>query len=176
MTAASSGNSASSGPRLSSTTNPTDLLVGANYVMTLTTGPGTGFTKRLITSPDGDIAEDRMVTATGSYSATAPLSPSGTWIMQMVAFRTPSGAVVRPTVSSVSPNGGSTAGGTAVTITGANFAAGATVAFGSTAATKVVVVNSTTITATTPAGNPGPVTVTVTVNGLSGSLASGFTY
>ncbi|MGO9228064.1 MAG: beta strand repeat-containing protein, partial [Bryobacteraceae bacterium] len=176
VTAAGTGNSASSGTASVATTNPTDLLVGANYVMTLTTGPGTGFTKRLITSPDGDIAEDRMVTATGSYSATAPLSPSGTWIMQMVAFRTPSGAVVRPTVSSVSPNGGSTAGGTAVTITGANFAAGATVAFGSTAATKVVVVNSTTITATTPAGSAGAATVTVTVNGLSGSLASGFTY
>jgi nitrogen fixation protein FixH len=42
----------------------------------------------LLTTPEGDIAEDRMVTATGSYSATAPLS-SGQWIMQMVAFRTP---------------------------------------------------------------------------------------
>src|SRR5262249_11737257 len=41
------------------------------------------------TSPDGDIAEDRMVTATGSYLATAPAS--GSWIMQMVAFRTQSG-------------------------------------------------------------------------------------
>ena len=38
--------------------------------------------------------------------------------------------VVSPTVTSVSPNTGSTAGGTAVTITGTNFAAGATVTFG----------------------------------------------
>ena len=52
--------------------------------------------------------------------------------------------VVPPTVSSVSPNSGSTAGGTAVTITGTNFAAGATVTFGGTAATNVVVVSSTT--------------------------------
>src|SRR5207247_2307674 len=52
----------------------------------------TGFTSRLLTSPDGDIAEDRMVTATGSYSATtAALSPAGPWVMQMVAFRTPTG-------------------------------------------------------------------------------------
>ena len=36
-----------------------------------------------------------------------------------------------PTVSSVSPNNGPVAGGTAVTITGTNFAAGATVTFGS---------------------------------------------
>ena len=84
--------------------------------------------------------------------------------------------VVVPTVSSVSPNNGPMAGGTAVTITGTNFAAGATVTFGGTAATNVVVVSSTTITATTPAGTAGAVTVTVTVNGQSGSLANGFTY
>ncbi len=68
----------------------------------------------------------------------------------------------QPTVTSVSPNNGPVAGGTAVTITGTNFAAGATVTFGSAAATNVVVVNSTTITATTPAGSAGAVTVTVT--------------
>ena len=70
--------------------------------------------------------------------------------------------VVPPTVSSVSPNSGSTAGGTAVTITGTNFASGATVTFGAAAATNVVVVSSTSITATTPAGTAGAVTVTVT--------------
>ena len=48
--------------------------------------------------------------------------------------------------------------------------------FGPTAATNVVVSNSTTITATTPVGTSGAVTVTVTVSGLSGSLANGFTY
>src|ERR1019366_6849182 len=68
------------------------------------------------------------------------------------------------------------AGGTAVTITGTNFAAGATVTFGGTAATNVAVVNGTTITATTPAGRAGAVTVTVTVNGQSGSLTNGFSY
>ena len=81
-----------------------------------------------------------------------------------------------PTVTSVSPNNGPVAGGTAVTITGTNFATGATVTFGSTAATSVVVVSSTTITAKTPAGSAGAVTVTVTVSGQSGSLANGFTY
>ena len=48
--------------------------------------------------------------------------------------------------------------------------------FGSTAATNVVVVSSTQITATTPAGTAGAVTVTVTVSGQSGTLTSGFTY
>jgi len=59
---------------------------------------------------------------------------------------------------------------------GTNFATGATVTFGTAAATNVAVVNSTTVTATTPAGSAGAVTVTVTVSGQSGSLASGFTY
>src|SRR5947208_7666687 len=82
-----------------------------------------------------------------------------------------------PTVSSVAPNSGSTAGGTAVTITGTNFAAGATVTFGAAAATNVVVVSGTQITATTPAGSAGAVTVRVTNPGAqSGSLANGISY
>ena len=91
VTVASSGNSASSSSGAVTTTNAADLLVAANLVQTGTTGAGTGFTSRMITQPDGDIVEDRMVTTTGSYSATAPVSPSGQWIMQMVAFRAASG-------------------------------------------------------------------------------------
>ena len=174
VTAASSGSSTTSSSGTATTTNATDLIFGANLVGTTTTGAGSGFTKRLLTSPDGDIAEDEMVTSIGSYSATAPVSPSGAWIMQMVAFRTPSGGTTGPTVTSVSPNSGLTAGGTTVTITGANFAAPATVTFGGTAATNVVVASSTTITATTPAGTAGAATVMVTVSGQSGSLTNGF--
>jgi hypothetical protein len=84
--------------------------------------------------------------------------------------------VAAPTVSGVSPNSGSTLGGTAVTIAGANFASGATVSFGGKAASNVVVVNTTTITAVTPSHAAGAVTVSVTVNGGSGSRTSGFTY
>jgi hypothetical protein len=176
VAAAGSGNSASGSSGSATTTNPTDLLFAANYVITTTTGQGSGFTQRLLTTPDGDIAEDQMVTAAGSYSATAPLSSSGAWIMQMVAFRTPSGGTLPLTVSGVSPNTGSTTGGTAVTITGTNLAAGATVTFGGAAATNVVVASGTQITATTPAGSAGAVTVTVTMNGQSASLTNGFSY
>ena len=66
-----------------------------------------------------------------------------------------------PTVSSVSPNSGPTAGGTAVTINGTDFVSGATVKFGATAATGVTFVSSTTITATTPAHAAGDVDVEV---------------
>lgn len=69
------------------TTNANDLLIGANLVQSPTTGPGTGYNSRVITTPSGDIFEDRIVTATGNYSATAPLAASARFIIQMVAFR-----------------------------------------------------------------------------------------
>ncbi|HXM51391.1 MAG TPA: hypothetical protein VN956_26345, partial [Pyrinomonadaceae bacterium] len=87
------GNNATSSSGAVTTTNANDLLVGANLVQTLTTGPGSGYTNRVITTPDGDILEDRVVTTIGSYTATAPVSPSGQWIMQMVAFRAAGGGV-----------------------------------------------------------------------------------
>jgi fibronectin type 3 domain-containing protein len=83
-----SGNSASASSGSATTTNATDLILGANTVST-GSGTGTGFTQRVLTSPDADVAEDKNVTATGSQSATAPLSPAGLWVMQMVAFKTP---------------------------------------------------------------------------------------
>jgi hypothetical protein len=62
----------------------------------------------------------------------------------------------------VTPRTGGTAGGTAVTISGGGFVAGATVSFGGAAATGVSVVDGSTITATTPAHAVGLVNVTVT--------------
>jgi chitodextrinase len=89
VTAAAVGNSTTSSSGPATTTSASELLVGANMVFTFTGGAGAGFTSRLITRPDGDIAEDRIVTATGSYQATAPVSRAGPWIMQMVGFRAP---------------------------------------------------------------------------------------
>jgi len=83
----SSGTGTSSSSGAVTTTNTTDLLVAANVVETTTTGAGTGYTKRIITNPDSDILEDRVVTAAGSQTATAPVSPSGQWVMQLAAFR-----------------------------------------------------------------------------------------
>jgi len=80
------GSSATASSGSVTTTNATDLLFGASYVATHNTGPGSGFTQRIITDPDGDIVEDQAVTAIGSYAATAPMA-SGGWVMQLVAFR-----------------------------------------------------------------------------------------
>jgi len=71
---------------VATTTNATDLLVGANLVVQQTVAAGAGYTSRIMTTPDGDILEDEVVTSVGSYNATALLT-GGAWIMQMVAFR-----------------------------------------------------------------------------------------
>ncbi len=82
-----------------------------------------------------------------------------------------------PTVTAVSPNSGSTAGGTAVTITGTGFAATPTVSVGGTGATGVTFVSATTLTATTAAHAAGVVNIVVTnPDAQSGTLTNGYAY
>ena len=83
-----------------------------------------------------------------------------------------------PTVASLDVSSGSSAGGTAVTITGTGFISGATVYFGLNEATGVVFVSATEITCDSPAG-----TVNTTVNvsvtnpgGGTGTLDNAFSY
>jgi chitodextrinase len=119
VAAAATGSSTSSASGAATTTNATDLLIGANVVQTGTAGPGSSYTTRVITSPDGDILEDRVVNSTGSYTATAAVSPSGAWIMQMVAFRaagTGGADTTLPTVSVSAPTLNATVAGTSVTV------------------------------------------------------------
>ena len=83
-----------------------------------------------------------------------------------------------PTVTALSPTAGTTAGGTPVTITGTNFVAGATVAFGAgNPATGVAVVNATTITCLSPLHSAGVVDVMVTTPaGTSSAAGAGNDY
>jgi chitodextrinase len=134
--------------------------------MQIATPSGTSFDDTGLTPSTSYNYRVRAGDAAGNLSAFSNTASAST--------QAPQGVV--PTVSIVAPNNGPATGGTAVTITGTNFAAGATVAFGEAAAMNVVVVNGTKITATTPAGSAGAVTVTVTVNDQSGSQFSGFTY
>ena len=81
-----------------------------------------------------------------------------------------------PTIVAVSPSSGSIDGGTA-TITGTAFVSGATVKFGSTAATNVIVVNATTITVKVPAHAAGTVDIVVrNTDGGTATLAGGYLY
>jgi len=86
--AAGTGTSANSG----TVTAPAGaLLFGAGITGGVFSTAGTNFTTRIITVPDADIAEDRIVTAAGPYSATAPVS--GAWVMQVAAFKAASGSI-----------------------------------------------------------------------------------
>jgi len=84
-----------------------------------------------------------------------------------------------PTFTSITPSSGPTAGSTAVTIVGTNFAAGGSlgVTIGGAAATGVSVTDPTHIAATTPAGTAGAKDVVIT-NGDSGTVtgAGEYTY
>ncbi|CAM5470247.1 hypothetical protein STENM327S_08214 [Streptomyces tendae] len=64
----------------------------------------------------------------------------------------------------ISPNQGSTGGGTLVTITGTNLSGTTAVTFGTRPATSITNVSPTQVTAV-PRGRPGPVTVSVTTAG-----------
>ncbi|HEX4836916.1 MAG TPA: IPT/TIG domain-containing protein, partial [Solirubrobacteraceae bacterium] len=80
-------------------------------------------------------------------------------------------------MTGVSPNNGSTTGGTSVTIKGSGFIAGSTVKFAGSSASGVTINSETSITASSPAGT-GLVNVTVTnANGTSTSApADQFAY
>ena len=89
---------------------------------------------------------------------------------------TPQPGNQNPTVTAIAPAAGTTLGGTAVTVTGTNFAAGASVVIGGTAATDVVVQGATTLTARTPQHASGAADVVVTVGTRSGSLPGAFRF
>ena len=179
VVASAGGNSATANSGSATTKFASELILGADTVATGNLAAGSNFTSRILTSPDSDLAEDRTVVSTGAYSATATLTASGPWVMEMVALKANGSSGTggtAPTISTISPSSGTINGGTAVTITGTNFAAGATVSFGGTAASNVTVVSSTSITATTPVHAAGAVNVVVSdVNG-SATSTNGFTY
>jgi len=80
-------------------------------------------------------------------------------------------------ITSISPQVGSTTGGTMVTITGTEFASDATVTVGGIAAANVVVQGSTSLTAVVGAQpTPGPADVVVTSGGHTVSFPNGFAF
>ena len=82
--ASGSGTALSSGSMTTTTAN--EVIVGGNVLANSTTAVGSGFTSRVQTT-HGHILEDRIVTATGSYAATATQGPSGIWAMVGATFR-----------------------------------------------------------------------------------------
>jgi chitodextrinase len=98
VSAAASGSGVSLSSGAATTSNANDLLVGANYVGGTFAAVGSGYTARLVTTPDGDLVEDRVVSTTASYSASSTQTPATWWVMQMAAFRTINGST-SPTIT-----------------------------------------------------------------------------
>ncbi len=127
-------------------------FVGATQVTARTPAGTAGARDVQITNPNGQAA-----TRTGGFNYTAPTAV--------------------PTLTSVAPSSGATAGGTTITLTGTNFVSGATVRVGGTAATNVTFGSATQVTARTPAGTAGARDVQITnPNGQVATRTGGFTY
>jgi hypothetical protein len=136
----------------------------------------------------GTLAADSFtVNSDTSITAAAPAQAAGTVDVTVTTYSGTSAvatadhftytAASAPAVTAVSPTGGSTAGGTSVTITGTDLLGASAVSFGTVAATFTVN-SSTLITATAPSQAAGTVDITVTTP--SGTSATGsadhFTY
>jgi hypothetical protein len=80
--------------------------------------------------------------------------------------------VLAPSITSISPAAGPTAGGTTITIAGSNFGNVTAVTISGIAATNFTVNNGQTITATTPAGTRGAANVVVTTADGSSSITA----
>ena len=160
---------------------------GASTAGTQITLTGTDFVPGTTVTIGGTAATGIVVVSATSITATTPIYVSGALAKDVVVNNGIGSATLTngftfvvgaPTLASIAPSTGPTAGGTAVTLTGTSFAPGTTVTIGGVAATGITVVNSTTITAATPAYVSGPVAKNVVVNNGTGSatLTGGFTY
>ncbi len=160
---------------------PTSGFPAGGTAVTIT---GTDFVSGATVTLGGTAATGVTFNSSTSLSATTPAGVLGAVDVVVTNPDTQTGTlaggftyVPPPTVTSVAPSSGPTAGGTVVTLTGTNLIDGATVTFGGTAATGVTVNSSTSITATTPAHTAGAADVVVTNPDTQiGALAGGFTF
>ena len=175
------------------TTNPAPTVSGITPATGTTAGgtaisvTGTGFLAGATVTLGGTAASNVVVVNSGTITATTGAHAAGAVNVVVTNPDNQSGTLNNgysytttnpaPTVSGITPATGTTAGGTAISVTGTGFLAGATVTLGGTAASNVVVVNSGTITATTGAHAAGAVNVVVTNPGnQSGTLNNGYSY
>jgi Leucine-rich repeat (LRR) protein len=156
------------------------------YRVLVSTSPGGPYTPFATTTP-GKSASSLVVTGLSGYTTyyfvvDTTTEPHANNIQNQVRSECSaeiSATTTAPatTISFVSPPTGLTSGGTTVTVSGTGFASGALLRFGGREATGVTVVDSTTITATTPVHHAGAVDVVVTNPDLeSATLKGGFTY
>ena len=134
----------------------------------------------------GGVACPTFVVA--SATSIVAISPPGVEGAALdVVVNTPSGPVTQanaftyvdfsvPTISGISPTIGLTSGGTAITISGTNLSGSSAVTVGGVAASEVVFVSASVITAVTPEGTAGSKDVVVSTPTGPVTKVGGFTY
>jgi hypothetical protein len=120
----------------------------------------------------GLLSSCALTACAGEYSPTSPSAP------QPIAQPSPPPTGLQPTVTAITPNVGSTAGGAWGTINGNEFQPGATVTLGNTVVGSALVRDRTTVLFWTTAPHAaGTVDVTVTnPGGLIGRLIGAYTH
>lgn len=167
-------------PPTISQVNPNHGLASGGTSVTIT---GTGFQNGATVSFGGTVSPSVTFNSSIQLTATAPAHAAG--LVGVTVTNPDTGSATAnnaytfdplPTISGLSPNNGTTAGGTAVTINGANFQNGATVTFAG-APVAASFLGSTQLSFTTPAHATGTVGVVVTNPDTgSGTLASAYFY
>ncbi|WP_228001490.1 beta strand repeat-containing protein [Nocardia australiensis] len=148
-------------------------------------GPAAGGTTVILTGTGfvgvtnvkfGAVATSFTVNSATQITAIAPPGTGTVQVTVSTAGGTSNGVSYTysavPTLTSVSPNQGSAAGGTTVVLTGTNLAGATAVSFGGVAASSFTVNSATQITAIAP---PGTGTVQVTVS-TAGGTSNGVSY
>ena len=136
-------------------TGATAVKFGATAATAFTVNSATQITA---TSPAGSAGSVDV-------TVTTPVGTSATSAADQYLY------AAAPTVTSVSPTGGPTVGGTPIVITGTNFTGATAVKFGSTVASAVVV-SATQINVNSPAGSAGTVDITVTTPGATSATGA----
>ncbi|HET9554158.1 MAG TPA: IPT/TIG domain-containing protein [Anaeromyxobacteraceae bacterium] len=157
---------------------PGPIAGGTSVVLT-----GSGFLPGASASFGGAAAAVTALTAT-SITVSAPTHAVGT---ASIVVTNPDGQAATlaagftytapaPTLASVAPATGSTAGGSQASLAGTGFLPGATVSFGGVAGV-VVSLSATAVTVTVPAHAAGPADVTLAnPDGQAATLAAAFTF
>ena len=151
----------------------------ANVEISLSVDGGQTFPATLLASTPNDGSEAVTIPDTPTTGATARVRVACVGNV-FFAISRPSFTIGTPppppTVSTIVPASGPTAGGTAVTITGTNLSSTTSVTFGGTAATSFTASSATQVTATTPTHAAGAVDVVVTTSGGTATSTAGFTF
>ncbi|HEY0520485.1 MAG TPA: IPT/TIG domain-containing protein, partial [Ilumatobacteraceae bacterium] len=174
---------APAGPAITSI-NPSFGPAAGGTTMTITgTNLTSGGPSSIAFSPVGGGAAVPASNVTCNSTTCTATSPAGVGSADIVVTSGPSSSPVvpadvfsyTPSIATITPSSGASAGGDVVTISGTGFTATTAFSFDHNAGTSVSCASSTSCTVTTP-GGAGTVDVTATVGSQSATAVGGFSY